>query len=119
MDLEKAADNFPVLSLGFFISVAGLSKFVVPEYWTGYEPQIVKQLVPLSAENLMLTGGVFELVLGLMLIARRKVEHVSAILVLWLAAITVQLTRLGLWDLAIRDLGLTLYALSVYLIEKC
>jgi hypothetical protein len=115
---EDFGEKFPVIGLGVFILIAGASKFIIPEYWTGYEPRILLETVPLAAEQFILLGGAFESFLGLMLITRKKASAASLITAFWLSAILIQLIRLQLWDLAIRDLGLTFYAFSVYILQK-
>lgn len=114
MDFGKYRDDLPVLGFGTFIFIAGASKFVIPEYWIGYEPELLKQLIPLTSGQLMVTGGLFEAAVGVILLSRRKIGLASAIITVWFTAITVQLARLGFWALAIRDFGLTLYALTIY-----
>jgi uncharacterized membrane protein len=110
--IEKK-EELPIIGLGIFMLAAGISKFLILQYWTGYEPQILVNALPLTAETMTLLGGVFEALLGLWLLTQKKTFYASSITTLWLLAITIQVSRLGLWDLAIRDLGLTLYALSV------
>lgn len=103
--------------LALLFLLAGGTKFVMPGLWQGYEPQMIVSLLPLTAEHLMLLGGVFELLLAVGLLFRRTALHASIISTFWLLGVTVQVTRLGLHDLAIRDLGLTFYALYVALNE--
>lgn len=114
--LEKR-EELPMIGLGIFMLTAGISKFFIIQYWTGYEPQILVKALPLTAETMTLLGGVFEALLGLWLLTQKKTFYASSLTTLWLLAITVQVSRLGLWDLAIRDLGLTLYALSISLMN--
>ncbi|MFT4893064.1 MAG: putative membrane protein YphA (DoxX/SURF4 family) [Candidatus Nanohaloarchaea archaeon] len=111
--LEKRQEMFPVYGLGIFMLVAGLSKFVILDLWLGYEPRFLVELVPLTARQLTMFGGLFEASLGLALLSGRKTFYVSLGVAVYLFAITLQLVSFGLWDLAIRDFGLTLYALSV------
>jgi hypothetical protein len=110
---ELNKDMIPAYGLGVFMIVAGLSKFVVLDLWLGYEPRFLVELVPLTARQLTMMGGLFEMVLGFALLSGRKTFYVASVTALYLAAITLQLVSFGLWDLAIRDFGLTLYALSV------
>lgn len=91
---------------------AGISKFFILQYWTGYEPQILVNSLTITAETLTLLGGAFEALIGTWLLSRKKTFYASTITTLWLLAITVQVSRLDFWALAIRDLGLTLYAFS-------
>ena len=99
--------------LGIFMLIAGLSKFVILDFWLGFEPQFIVQLMPLTAEQLTQLGGVFEATLGLVLISGKKTFYAAILTSLWLLTITLQVASLGLWDLAIRDFGLMLYALNI------
>lgn len=104
--------DLPIYLLGIFFLIAGLSKFVILEYWTGYEPAILVNVMPFTADQLTLAGGVFEALIGVGLVLKRKKRYMTAIATLWLTGITVQVTRIGLYDLAIRDLGLMFFAIS-------
>ncbi len=115
-DIE--VENVPAKLLGVFMIVAGLSKLFILEYWTGYEPKIILQLVPLSAENLVLLGGLFEAFLGLGLVYGRKTKYFAGLTAFWLSIITLQVARLGIWDLAVRDFGLVLFAVSVWFLQR-
>ncbi len=105
--------QLPVYGLGLFMVVAGLSKFLIIDFWLGYEPQFIVDLLPMTARQLTLMGGVFEAVLGILLISGKRTFHIASMTSLWLLVITIQMVRFGLWDLAIRDFGLTLYATSI------
>lgn len=118
LDKTEYSNYVPAFGLGVLMLLAGISKFIIPEYWTGYEPQLLLQLAPFTADQLLLIGGFIETSLGLALLVREKVSIVSLVVGVWIASITLQMARLGLWDLAIRDLGLTFYALSVHLFSR-
>jgi uncharacterized membrane protein YphA (DoxX/SURF4 family) len=111
--LEDHREMIPAYGLGIFMLVAGLSKFVILDLWLGYEPRFLVELLPATARQLTMLGGLFEASLGLALLSGRKTFYVSLGVAVYLFAITLQLVSFGLWDLAIRDFGLTLYALSV------
>lgn len=111
--VEKRREVFPVYGLGIFMLLAGLSKFVILDLWLGYEPRFLVELFPATARQLTMLGGVFEASLGMALISGRKTFYVSMATAAYLFAITLQLMSFGLWDLAIRDFGLTLYAVSI------
>lgn len=115
--LAEHREQLPIHGLGVFILVAGLSKFVIPDFWLGYEPQFIVELLPLTARQLTLAGGGLEALLGLVLLSGRKTFEAASLTAVWLSAITLQVARLGLWDLAIRDLGLVFYAASVALMN--
>lgn len=110
-------EDVPYYLLGIFFIVAGLSKFVILEFWAGFEPAIIVDTLPFAADQLTLAGGVFEALIGVGLILRRKTVYFTAAATLWLTAITVQVARLGFWDLAVRDIGLIFYAFSLALYE--
>lgn len=117
-ETEEILDKFRELDgsarlLGLFLFIAGASKFVALGLWTGYEPRMVVEMLPLTADQLTLTGGAFETVLGIGLLVNRKTEIFAALSTIWLSAITVQMARIGLWDLVIRDLGLVFFSLVV------
>lgn len=116
--LESRREKIPAYGLGVFILAAGLSKFVILDFWLGYEPRFIVDLIPATARQLTLLGGVFETFLGLALLSGRKTFYVATGTAIYLTGITIQLVNLGLWDLAIRDFGLTLYALSVAILYR-
>lgn len=103
-----------VYGFALFLFIAGASKFVVLDYWLGYEPQFIVQLIPLTAGQLTQLGGLFELILGLGIAFTNKKFYFASAATIWLSGITLQMLNLGFWDLMVRDLGLTLYGLTVY-----
>jgi len=111
--IVERKDKLPVYGLSMFMLIAGISKFLILDFWIGYEPQFIIDLLPATARQLTLIGGVFEAVLGALLLSRKRTFHTASIISLWLWIITFRMAELGLWDLAIRDLGLTFYALSI------
>jgi hypothetical protein len=116
MELGKVTlgkENIPAYSLGSFMIVAGLSKFVIIDFWLGYEPRFLIDLLPATGRQLTMIGGLFEVALGALLLSGEKTFYIALGTSIYLAAITLQLANLGLWDLAIRDFGLTLFALTV------
>ncbi len=95
--------------------LAGLTKFTHPVLWQGYEPAAVTQAIQAAGLEPLMVFGVLETLLGLALFVRRD-WRIAAAVTVWLAAITARVAYLELWDLAIRDLGLTFYALTVTLL---
>jgi len=112
-EIAERKDRLPVYGLGIFMVVAGLSKFLILDFWLGYEPQFLVGFLPMTARQITLFGGVFEAALGALLLSGKRTFYSASVTSLWLLAITFQVMRFGLWDLAIRDLGLTFYALTV------
>lgn len=117
MNLDLKKTDVPYYLLGIFFIIAGLSKFVILEFWTGFEPAIIVDTLPFTADQLTKAGGVFETLIGISLLLRRKTLYITGIAALWLTAITIQVGRLGMWGLVIRDLGLVFYAFSLLLYE--
>lgn len=112
-EIARRKDQLPTYGLGIFMLIVGLSKFLILDFWVGYEPQFLVELLPITARQITTFGGVFEAALGALLLSGKRAFYAASITSLWLLIITVQMARLGLWDLAIRDLGLTFYALTV------
>lgn len=99
--------------LAFVATVAGVTKFTNPGLWTGYEPEFLRNLLPLTAEQLMYGAGVVETAAGLALAAGYRVRQVASIVSVWLLAITVTVASKGMWTIALRDLGLVVLAYAV------
>lgn len=118
--VEKIVENRSIIAvygLALVPLLAGVSKFFVPDLWVGYEPEFVRTMLGIDSYQLVAAAGAAETALGLWIASRRHTFHAASLTLLWLAAITVRVATLGLWDIAIRDLGLTFYALSVALNE--
>lgn len=101
------------LALMFFL--AGASKFVVLNQWIGYTPGWLVAMAPVGAGTLMHTASVIEIGLAAGLVVGWKRHVWAAIGALWLAQITVMTAMAGFYDVAIRDVGLTAYAVVVAL----
>ena len=113
--LSPAAQAFWLLRIGFTVApvVFGLDKFVGaltdwPQYlWPGFDA-----IVPGSAATAMLMVGVVEVAAGVLVAVRPRIG--GFVVALWLAGIIVNLLLLGnFYDIALRDLGLLLGALSL------
>ncbi|WP_414836601.1 hypothetical protein [Candidatus Nanohalococcus occultus] len=106
--------DVPTAGLSLVFLLAGLSKLVVPQFWTGYEPEFVLALSPVPAGALLGITGLIEAFLGVWILTGIRKTLASLVAVLWLTAITLQVTRLGLYAIAIRDLGLIFLGLAVF-----
>lgn len=114
MELEK----LPERGLAALMISAGVTKFVMPGLWTGFEPQIIVELLNVTSQQLMYAGGAFEAALGLAIIYEDTREPASLLTTAWLAAITLRALQLGAYSIAILDFGLVMYAVTVYLRNK-
>ena len=112
---EPAYGAFLLLRAGFAVLPVwmGIDKFANGmTYWPQYlAPWVVRQL-PFSAQTAMYVVGVIEIVAGLAVAL--KPRYPSYVVALWLAGIIVNLLSYpGFYDVALRDFGLLVGALSL------
>jgi hypothetical protein len=104
-----------LLRAGFTVLpiVFGLDKFAgVLTDWTQYLAPRVDDLVPGTAAQAMLAVGVVEIAAGLLVAVAPRIG--SWVVAAWLAGIIGNLLLLGeFYDVALRDLGLLLGALTL------
>lgn len=96
--------------------VFGLDKFAnVLTDWPGYLAPWIDNIVPGDAQQAMYIVGVIEIVAGIVVATRPRW---GALLVsAWLIGIIVNLlTYSGFYDVALRDFGLLVAALSLYVL---
>jgi uncharacterized membrane protein YphA (DoxX/SURF4 family) len=100
--------GFTVLPLWF-----GADKFAgVLTDWTHYLAPWIVALIPFSAHTAMLVVGVIEMVAGIAVAI--KPRYAAYIVAAWLAGIIVNLVSYpGFYDIALRDVGLLLAALTL------
>jgi uncharacterized membrane protein YphA (DoxX/SURF4 family) len=106
---------FLLLRIGFTVLpiVFGLDKFTnVLTTWDAYLAPWIVHLSPLSAHHTMLVVGVIEIVAGIAVAI--KPRYAAYIVAAWLAGIIMNLlTYSGFYDVALRDFGLLLAALTL------
>ncbi|OBK75676.1 DoxX family protein [Mycobacterium sp. 1164985.4] len=104
-----------ILRIGFTVLpiVMGLDKFTnVLTDWEGYLAPWIADLSPFTAHQTMLIVGVIEIVAGIAVAL--KPRYAAYVVALWLAGIIVNLlTYSGFYDIALRDFGLLLGALTL------
>lgn len=88
----------------------GSSQLLSPSEWVGWVPKWAENLSRLSAEKIVFINGIFELVLGLLLVLGFKVRLAASFLALHLAVITFDI---GWNEIGVRDFGLTLSTLAL------
>jgi uncharacterized membrane protein YphA (DoxX/SURF4 family) len=112
---DPAYAAFLALRVGFALLpiVMGLDKFSnVLTKWDGYLAPWIVDLSPISAHQVMLVVGVVEIVAGIAVAI--KPRYAAYIVAAWLAGIILNLlTYSGFYDVALRDVGLLLGALSL------
>ena len=112
---DPAFQAFTLLRVGFTAApiLFGLDKFFeVMADWSTYLWPGVASALPGSADTLMLVVGVIEIVAGILVAVRPRIG--GYVVAAWLAGIIVNLLLIGdFYDIALRDFGLLLGALSL------
>jgi hypothetical protein len=106
---------FQLLYFGFIVVpiVAGLDKFFhFLVDWDQYLAPAIAGLLPISPHTFMLAVGVIEIVAGIIVVVKPSVGGV--VVAAWLWGIVVNLLLIpGYFDIAFRDLGLSLGAVAL------
>lgn len=114
MQVKEIAPTLPRYSLGAVTLWFGISQlFMNPNYFLSFLPSWTMQL-PLEQLTLITLNGVFDTVIGLLLLIGYKTRITAAVLTLHLWGIAASV---GYNDVAIRDLGLSIVAISIVLQE--
>lgn len=117
---EPAYAAFWLLRIGFAVLPVwmGIDKFANGmTYWPHYLAPWIVHLLPFSAQTAMYVVGAIEIVAGLAVAA--KPRYASPVVMLWLAGIIVNLLSYpGYYDVALRDFGLLVAALSLGLLSR-
>ena len=112
---EPAYGAYLMLWIGFTALpiVFGLDKFFnVLTNWDRYLAPWIVSIIPVSAHQAMLVIGVIEIVAGVAVAL--KPRYGAFIVAAWLAGIVINfLTYSGFYDVALRDFGLMLAALTL------
>jgi uncharacterized membrane protein YphA (DoxX/SURF4 family) len=112
---DPAYQAFMLLRIAFTVApiLFGLDKFFnVMVDWEQYLAPWINDLSPLSATHTMYVVGAIEIVAGLAVAI--KPRYAAYIVAAWLAGIIVNLLTLsGYYDVALRDFGLMLGALTL------
>lgn len=107
---------FALLRIGFTVApiAFGLDKFAhILVNWDIYLAPRINDLVPGTAHQAMYAVGVIEVIAGLVVALRPK--YGSLLVAAWLAGIIVNLLLIpGYYDIALRDFGLFLAALTLF-----
>ena len=111
---------YRLLYIAFVVApiVAGLDKFFnILTNWSMYLSPMVTNIIPLPAQTFMKLVGVIEIAAGIVVAIKPRVGGI--IVSAWLLAIIVNLILTkGYYDVALRDLGLSLGAASLSLLSK-
>jgi uncharacterized membrane protein YphA (DoxX/SURF4 family) len=112
---DPAYQAFWLLRIGFTAApiLFGIDKFAnVMVNWEQYLAPWIRELSPLSATHTMYVVGAIEIVAGIAVAI--KPRYAAYVVAAWLAGIVVNLlTYSGWYDIALRDFGLMLAALTL------
>ena len=114
---DPVAQAFTLLRIGFAVLpiLMGIDKFaeVMNENWSAYLPTEFNDIIPGSAQDAMYTVGVVEILAGIIVLI---VPRFGGLLVAgWLGGIILGLLLVGGYgDIALRDFGLLLGALTLF-----
>ena len=88
----------------------GIDEIINPENWFGYVPAWIISIIPISLKLFIIFNGIFEIFIGALLLIGFKTRIIALISALHLLSITLSI---GYNDIAIRDFGLMLMAISL------
>jgi uncharacterized membrane protein YphA (DoxX/SURF4 family) len=112
---DPAYQAFALLRIGFTVApiLFGLDKFAnVMVDWSDYLAPWINDIVPGSANDFMYAVGVIEIVAGIVVALRPR--YGAYLVAAWLGGIIFNLlTYSGYYDIALRDFGLLLGALTL------
>ena len=112
---DPAYQAFLLLRAAFTVApiVFGLDKFFnLLTDWPGYLAPWIDSLVPGTAQQAMYAVGVVEIAAGILVAVRPLIG--GYVVAAWLAGIVINLlTASGFYDIALRDFGLMLGALTL------
>ncbi|WP_446666499.1 DoxX family membrane protein [Flexivirga sp. B27] len=116
---DPAYGAFWLLRVGFVVLPLwmGIDKFFnTLTNWPDYLAPWIVDLLPFSAQTAMYVVGVVEIVAGLAIAV--KPRYAAYVVTLWLAGIIINLlTYSGFYDVALRDFGLLVAALTLALLS--
>ena len=98
------------ISLALVLLWFGIDEIVNPENWFGYFPESLTSLLPFSLETFFMINGIFEILVGILLLIGFYTRIIAFIVAFHLLSITI---AVGYNDIGIRDFGLTLMAVSL------
>jgi uncharacterized membrane protein YphA (DoxX/SURF4 family) len=115
LQTDPAYQAFTLLRIGFTVApiLFGLDKFAnVMVNWSQYLAPWINDIIPGSADQFMYAVGVVEIIAGLVVAIRPR--YGAYLVAAWLGGIIFNLlTYSGYYDVALRDFGLMLGALTL------
>jgi len=101
------------MGIGLTAALAGIDKFFnLLANWTSYVSPVIAELLPVSTTTFMGLVGLIELAVGLsVLMAWTRLGAYTASA--WLAVVAVNLVIAGFFDVAVRDLVMSIAAFTL------
>lgn len=114
---DPVTQGFTLLRIGFVVLpiLMGLDKFaeVMNDNWPAYLASEFNDIIPGSAQDAMYAVGVVEILAGIVILVAPRFG--GLLVAGWLAGIIVSLLLVGGYgDIALRDFGLLLAALTLF-----
>lgn len=114
-DSDYSDHAYTVLKIGFALApiIAGVDKFFnFLTDWTNYLAPVFPEMLNVTPQTFMMGVGVIEIVAGLGVLFKPKIF--AYVVSAWLVGIIINLLMLGqYYDIALRDLGLSLGAFAL------
>jgi len=98
------------ISLALVLLWFGIDEIVNPENWFGYVPTGLSPILPFSLNTFITLNGIFEIIIGLLLLIGLYTRIIAFIAALNLSFITI---AVGYNEIGVRDFGLTMMAISL------
>lgn len=121
MSLKDLANHYPFimrLSLAFVFIWFGVSEITNPVYWSGYVPQMARELLPIPILPFVQGHGAVLAFLGLCFLFRFQLRYTGVLAMLVLISIIGGLMSTnGFDEIVVRDIGIFGLALSVWFSE--
>ena len=107
------------IGLGAVFLYFGIDKFVNPSNWTGWIPEALLEIIPVSDFTFIYVQGAVHVILGVLLLSGLFTRVAAAVTAaLMLLIITVVIGATGFNDLAVRDAAIFFMAVSLALAEN-
>ena len=101
------------LAIGLMATLAGIDKFFnILVDWGSYVSPLAAQLLPFSTDMFMWIVGIVEFAVGISILTALPVIG-SYVASAWLLLVAVNLTLAGYFDIAVRDVVLSIGAFSL------
>lgn len=107
-----------LVTYGLLLIVAGADKFFnYVTFWEKYVSQFVLNLLPVNVSTLIMSIGLFEIVLGILTFVPGFTRIAAYLIALWLIIIALNLLYFGIYnDIAVRDVVMAMGAITLGLL---